>query len=133
MLVKVAAKQKVPRIFLVEAKLSDRQLFSVLRCTRATFGKSFIQKGIKSALHDRKNLFESLFEVKKIPMEPSGGAITLHSIVCCLDVDLVINRIAALHSKTVNDFRIKFGIYYGQSFLKVTITLSTASRNSSGP
>ncbi len=65
-------------------------------------------------------------------MEPSGGAISLHSIVYCLDVDLFINRIAALHSKTVNDFRIKFGIDYGQSFLKVTITLTTASRNSSG-
>ncbi len=89
MSVKVDAKKEAPRILStddaikmnVEAELSDQQLFAVLRCIRATFGKSSIQKGIKPALQDRKNIFESLFEVKKIPMESSGGAITPHSVV----------------------------------------------------
>ncbi len=116
----------------VEAELSDRQLFAVLRCIRTKFGKSSIQKGIQSAVQGRKNIFESLFEVKKIPMESSGGAITPHSVAYCRDVDLFINRLAALRCKAVSDFRVKFGIDYRQSFLKVTITLTTASRNSSG-
>ncbi len=81
MSVKVDEKQEAPRIFSaedaikmnLEAELSDRQFFAVLRCIRATFGKSSVQKGIKSALHARKNIFESLFEVKKIPMESYGG------------------------------------------------------------
>ncbi len=98
----------------------------------SNFGKSSIQKGIKSALQDRKNIFESLFDVKKIPMESSGGVITPHSVVYCRDVDLFINRIAALRCKAVSDIRVKFGIDYGQSFLKVTMTLTTASRISSG-
>ncbi len=59
-------------------------------------------------------------------MESSRGAITPHSVVYCLDVDLSINRIA------VSDFRVKFGIDYGQSVLKVIMTLTTASRNFSG-
>ncbi len=115
--------------------LSSRQEYArhaVLRYIRATFGKSSIQKGIKTALQDRKNIFESLFEVKKIPMESSGGEITPHSVVYCLDVDLFINLIAALRCKAVSDFRVKFGIDYGQSFLKATMTLTTALRNSSG-
>ncbi len=61
-----------------------------------------------------------------------GGAITPHSVVYCLDVDLFSNRIAALRPNTENDFTVKFGIDYGQSFLKVTMTLTTASRHSSG-
>ncbi len=65
-------------------------------------------------------------------MESSRGAITPHSVVYCLDVDLFINWIAALRGKAVSDFRVKFGIDYGQSFLKVIMTLTTASRNSSG-
>ncbi len=104
MLMKVGTKQNAQRIFLaedarkikVEANLTDRWFFAVLRCIRATYGKSFIQKGIKPALSDRKNVFESLFEFKKIAMESSGGAITLHFVVFCLYVGLFINRIAAL-------------------------------------
>ncbi len=96
----------------LEAELSDRQFFTVLRCIRATFGKSSIQKGIKSAVHDRKNILECLFEVEKIPMESYGGAITPHSVVYCVDVDLFINRIATLRPNTENDFTVKFGIDY---------------------
>ncbi len=133
MSVKVDAKQKAPRIFSAEDAIkmkleADRQLFAILRCIRATFGKSSVQKGIKSALHDRQNIFE----VKKIPMESYGGAITPHSVIYCVDVDLFINRITALRPNTANDFTVKFGIDYGQSFLKVTMTLATPSRHSSG-
>ncbi len=103
-----------------------------MRCIRATFGKSSVQKGIKSALHDHKNILESLFEVKKIPMESYGGAITSHSVVYCVHVDLFINRITTLRPNTENDFTVKFGINYGQSFLKVIMTLATPSRHSSG-
>ncbi len=124
MSVKVDAKKEAPRILStddaikmkVETELSDRQLFAVLRCLRAPFGKSSIKKRIKSTLQDRKNIFESLFEVKKGPMESSGGAITPHSVVYRRDADLFINRIAALRCKAVSDFRVKFGIDYGQSF-----------------
>ncbi len=62
-------------------------------------------------------------------MEFSGGAITPRSVVFYLDVDLFTNRIAVLRSKTVNDFKVKFGINYGQSFLIVTMTLITTSRH----
>ncbi len=64
-------------------------------------------------------------------MESYGGSITRNSVVYCLDVDLIINRIAALSAKAVNDFTVKFRIDYGQSFLKVTMTLTTASGHSS--
>ncbi len=101
-------------------------------CIRATFGKSSVQKGITSALHDRENIFERLFEVKKIAMESKGGAITTHSVVYCVDVDLFINRITALRPNTENNFTFKFEIDYGQSFLKVTMTLATLSKHSSG-
>ncbi len=79
---------------------------AILRCIRATFGKSSIQKGKKSAVQDLKNIFESLFGVKKIPMESSGGATTPYSVVYCLDVVLFINWIAALRCKAVSDFRV---------------------------
>ncbi len=46
--------------------------------------------------------------------------------------NLFIYRIAALRPNTVNDFKVKFGIDYGQSFLNVTMALTTASRHSSG-
>ncbi len=72
MSVKVDTKQEAPRIFpaedaikmKLEAGLSDRQLFAVLRCIRAT-------------------------------VESYGGAITPNSVVYCVDVDLLINRIVA--------------------------------------
>ncbi len=83
------------------------------------FGKTSIQKGIKSAVQDLKNIFESLFKVKKIPMKSSGGAITPHSVVYCLDVHLFIIRVAVLRCKAVSDFRVKFGVDYGQSLLKL--------------
>ncbi len=57
----------------LEAELPDRQLFAILRCIRATLGKSSVQKGILSALYDRKNIFESLFEVKKILIESNDA------------------------------------------------------------
>ncbi len=38
---------------------------------------------------------------------------TPHSVVYCLDVDLFINWIAALHPKAVSDFTVKFGIDCG--------------------
>ncbi len=63
-------------------------------------------------------------------MEFSSGAITLRSVVYYLDVDLFTNRIAVLRSKTVNDFKVKFEINYGQLFLNVTMT--PASRHSGG-
>ncbi len=90
-------------------------------------GESFIKKGIKFAQHDG-----SALTVKKVPMEFTGGAITPRSVVFYLDVDLFTNRIAVLRSKTVNDFKVKFEINYGQLFLVVTMTLITASRHSSG-
>ncbi len=65
-------------------------------------------------------------------MESYGGAITPLSVVYCVDVDLFINRIAALRPNTEDDFTVKFGIDYGQSFFKVTMTLTTVSRHSSG-
>ncbi len=57
MSVKVDAKQEAARILSaeddikmkLEGELSNRQLFAVLRCIQATFGKSSVQKGIKSA------------------------------------------------------------------------------------
>ncbi len=63
--VREEAKQETPRMFSaedattmkLEAELSYQQLFAFLSCIRATFGKSSVQKGIKSALHDRKNIF----------------------------------------------------------------------------
>ncbi len=66
MSVREEAKQETARIFSaedatkmkLEAELSYRQLFGVSSCIRATFGKSSVQKGIKSALHDRNNVFE---------------------------------------------------------------------------
>ncbi len=80
MSVKVDAKQEAPRIFSVEdankmkleTELSDRQVFAFLRYIRATFGKPSIQKGIKSALYDRNNIFCLQTETTTIQVGTSG-------------------------------------------------------------
>ncbi len=59
-------------------------------------------------------------------METYGGEIIPYSVVYCLDVDLCINRIGALRPMTGNDFTVNFEMDYGQSFLKVTMTLPVA-------
>ncbi len=111
----------------VDADLSDRNLFKVLKSIRYIFGRKSLQSGIKAALFQHKNMFSDLFAVKKIPMESPGGVRMPHVVVYCIDVISFINRVAALRKRRPEDFIIKCGIDYGQSFLKVTVTLAESS------
>ncbi len=53
----------------VDADLSDRNLFKVLKSIIYIFGRKSLQSGIKAALFQHKSMFSDLFAVKKIPME----------------------------------------------------------------
>ncbi len=60
-------------------------------------------------------------------MESPGGVRMPHVVVYCIDVISFMNRVAALWKSRPEDFIIKCGIAYCQSFLKVTVTLAESS------
>ncbi len=103
----------------VELDLSERQFFGVLKDIRKAFGKPSIEVGLKSALRDHKSMF--------LELESLGGVKGEHFVVYCLDVSVFVHRIAMRRGLTSDHFRVKFGVDFGQSFLKVTLTLTDAS------
>ncbi len=111
----------------LEADLSDRQLLGVLKSMKRAFGKSSPRRGIEPALQNLKHTFEDLFAVKKVKLETFCGITTPHFVVYCLDIFEFVNRITMSHRMTSDEVQIKFGIDYGQSFLKVTMTLKDVS------
>ncbi len=72
-------------------------------------------------------MFADLFIIRREELESLGGVKGEHFIVYCLDVSVFVHRIALRRGMTSDHFRVKFGGDYGQSFLKVTLTLTYAS------
>ncbi len=110
----------------VELDLSERQFFGVLKYIRKAFGKPSIEVELKSALRDHKSMFD-LFTIRRVELESLGGVKGEHFIVYCLDVSVVVHRIAMRRGMTSDHFRVTFGVDYGQSILNVTLTLADAS------
>ncbi len=72
------------------------------------------------------NLFADLFTIRRVELESlevKGESF----IVYCLDASVFVHRIAMRRGMTSDHFRVKFDVDYGQSFLKVTLTLTDAS------
>ncbi len=109
----------------VELDLSERQ-FGVLRLIRKAFGKPSIEVRLKK--HDRKNMIANLLTIRRGTLVKGE-----QFVVFCLDVSVFIHRrIAMLRGITSDQFRVKFGVDYGQSFLKVTLTVTDASYHCAG-
>ncbi len=53
-------------------------------------------------------------------------------VVFCFDVSVFIHQIAMLRGMNSDQFRVKFGVDYGQPFLKVTLTLTDALYHCAG-
>ncbi len=110
-----------------ELDLSERQFFGVLKYIRKAFGKSSIEVGLKSALRHNKSMFADLFTIRRLELESLGGEKGEYFIVYYLDVSVFVHRFAMRCGMTSDHFRVKFGVDYGQSFLKVTLALTDAS------
>ncbi len=77
-------------------------------------------------------MFADLFTIRRVELECFGGVKGENCIVYCLNVSVFVHRIAMRRGMTSDHFRVKFGVDYGQSFLKVTLTLTDASLHCAG-
>ncbi len=72
-------------------------------------------------------MFADLFTIRRVELDSLGGVKGEHFIVYCLDVSVFVHQIAMRRGMTSDHFRVKFGVDYGHSFMKVTLTLKDAS------
>ena len=107
----------------INAGLSDRQLFIVLRDLRLKFGRKAIQSEVRSLLVERKTIFSDLFSKEMVTFVDSKGDSILRPFVYCNDISEFISRIRFLCGDDDMSTDDKVGFDDGKSVLKLTLSL----------
>ena len=107
-----------------DARLTARQLISILRLLRLKFGRDIVTPKVKQALSKRNKLFDDLFtsEYLEEKFEDKNGKIN-RWLAYCTDSNELLERIAMLRGKELKDLVQKAGFDDGKSFLKLTMTI----------
>jgi hypothetical protein len=107
----------------VNANLSDRQLFQILRDFRLKFGRQSVESNVKSVLSQRKSIFKDLFSQETIEFKDSKDNPILRPFVFCHDTQEFIERILLLRGDTDVHHEDKIGFDDGKQILKLTLTV----------
>jgi len=107
----------------INAGLSDRQLFKVLKDLRLKFGRKVIESQVQSILVERKTIFADLFSKEMVNFVDSHGKSMIRPFVFCNDISEFISRILFLRGDDDLSTVLKVGFDDGQSVLKLTLSV----------
>jgi len=107
----------------INASLSDRQLFQMLRDIRLKFGRQSIESYVKSILTERKSIFSDLFSKEIIHFNDSKDKPIPRPFVFCYDTQEFIDRILLLRGDMDVNEEDKIGFDDGKQVLKLTLSV----------
>lgn len=107
----------------INAGLSDRQLFKVLRDLRLKFGRKVIEKEMQSVLVQRKTIFADLFSKEMVSFVDLNGKTVVKPLVFCNDISEFIDRVLFLRGDDDLSNEDKVGFDDGKSVLKLTLSV----------
>lgn len=107
----------------LNAGLSDRQLFQVLKDIRIRFGRKSVEANIRNILVERKTIFSDLFSTENITFSDCKGNSISRPFVFCHSVKEFIERILFLRGDENPSNEDKLGFDDGKGILKLTLSV----------
>ena len=107
----------------LNAGLSDRQLFTVLKDIQIKFGRKSVEANIRNILVQRKTVFSDLFSKENIDFLDSKGLSISRPFVYCNDTQEFIDRIMFLRGDDSPSNIDKLGFDDGKEILKLTLSV----------
>ena len=107
----------------VNAGLSDRQLFCILRDLHLKFGRKCVESKVHAMLVERKTIFADLFTQEITQFQDNDQNSLERPFVYCHDTQEFIDRICLLRGNSAFCTEDKLGFDEGKGFLKLTLSV----------